>query len=74
VTSLPELRIEHDGIFRDCSLGMNAKEYFPSSDNISKGILEFVHSYLCGPVTFYSLSGIGLMDETVEMTMTGWLQ
>jgi hypothetical protein len=70
----PQLCVEHDGICRGCSLGTNAKEYFLSSDNISKGILDFVHSYLCGPMTVASLSGSGLMDETVAVTVTGWLQ
>jgi hypothetical protein len=70
VTSLPELRIEHDGICRGCALGTNAKGSFPSSDNRSKGILDFVHSDLCGPMTVASLSGSGLVDVTV--TVTGW--
>jgi hypothetical protein len=33
-----------------------------------------VHSYFCGAMTVSSLSGSGLMDEIVEMTMQGWLQ
>jgi hypothetical protein len=33
-----------------------------------------VHSDLCGPMTVASLSGSSLMDETIVVTMTGWLQ
>jgi hypothetical protein len=33
-----------------------------------------VHSYLCEPMTVASLSGSGLMDEIVAVTVTGWLQ
>jgi hypothetical protein len=70
VTSLPEICIEHDGICRGCAHGTNAKGSFPSSDNRSKGILEFLHSDLCGPMTVASLSGSGLVDVTVSVT--GW--
>jgi len=72
--SLPELGIEHDDICRFCALGTNDKESFPSSDNKSKGILDFVHSYLCGPMTVASLSGSGLMDKTMAVTVTVLLQ
>jgi transposase InsO family protein len=57
VTGLPELQVEHDGICRGCALGKNAKGYFPSSDNRSKGILDLVHSDVCGPMTVASLGG-----------------
>jgi hypothetical protein len=72
--SIPKLCIEHDDICRDFDPGTNAKESFSSSDNRSKGILDFVHSYLCGPMIVAYLSGSSLMDETVEMTLTGWLE
>jgi transposase InsO family protein len=57
VTGLPELQVEHDGICRGCALGKNAKGYFPSSDSRSKGILDLVHSDVCGPMTVASLGG-----------------
>jgi hypothetical protein len=57
VTSIPVLRVEHDGICRGCALGNNAKGSFPINDSRSKGILDLVHSYLCGPMSFSSLSG-----------------
>jgi hypothetical protein len=74
VTGLPQFRVEHDGICRGCALGTNEKGYFSSSDNRSKGILNFVHSDLCGPMIVAFLSGSGLMDETVAVavTVTGW--
>jgi hypothetical protein len=72
VTGLPHLCVEHDGICRGCALGTNAKGSFPSSDSRSNGILDFVHSDLCGPMTVASLSGSGLMDETMEVVVTGW--
>jgi len=57
VTRLPPLCVEHDGIFRGCAVGNNAKGTFSSSDNISKGVSDLIHSYLCGPMTISSLSG-----------------
>jgi hypothetical protein len=57
VTGLPQLCVEHDGICRGCSLGKNSKGSFLSSDNRSKGILDLVHSDLCGPMIVASLSG-----------------
>jgi hypothetical protein len=57
VTGLPPLRVEHDGVCRGCALGKNAKGTFSSSDNRSKGVLDLIHSDLCGPMTIASLSG-----------------
>jgi hypothetical protein len=57
VTWLPELQVEHDGIFRGCALGNNSKGSFPSSDSRSKGILDLVHSDVCGLMTISYLGG-----------------
>jgi hypothetical protein len=57
MTGLPKIHVEHDGICRGCALGKNAKGSFFSSNNRSKGILDLVHTYLCGPMTVSSLSG-----------------
>jgi hypothetical protein len=57
VTSLPEIHIEHDGVCRGCALGKNVKGSFSSSDNRSKEILDFIHTYVCRPMTVASLSG-----------------
>jgi hypothetical protein len=57
VTGLPPLCVEHDGVCRGCALGKNAKGTFSSSDSRSKGILDLIHSDLCGPMTVASLSG-----------------
>ena len=48
VTSLPDMQVEHDGVFKGCTLGKNSKGIFSSSENKSKGILEIIHSYVCG--------------------------
>jgi hypothetical protein len=35
VTGLPKILIEHDGICKGCALGMNAKGYFLSSEDLT---------------------------------------
>jgi hypothetical protein len=57
VTSLPEFGAEHQGVCRGCALGKNAKAVFPSSDSRSKGILDLVHSDVCGTMSDPSSSG-----------------
>jgi hypothetical protein len=48
---------EHDGICRGCVLGKNTKKSFPNSNKRSKGILDLIHSDICGPMSMPSLSG-----------------
>jgi hypothetical protein len=56
VTGLPEIHIEHDGVCRGCALGKNVKGSFSSSDSRSKGILDLIHTDVCGPMTVASLN------------------
>ena len=37
--------------------GKNTKKTFPSSERKAKGILEIIHSDVCGPMSSSSLSG-----------------
>jgi hypothetical protein len=57
VTGLPKIHIEHDGVCKGCALGKNVKGSFPSSDSRSKGILDLIHTDVCGPMFVSSLSG-----------------
>jgi hypothetical protein len=57
VTGLPEIHIEHDGICRGCALGKTVNGSFPSSDSRSKGILDLIHTDVCGPMNVASLNG-----------------
>jgi len=56
VTGILKLQVEHDGVCRGCALGKNVKGAFPSSDSRSKGILDLIHSDVCGPMTVESIS------------------
>ena len=40
---LPEFGDQHNGVCRGCSLGMNDKRPFQSSDSKAKGILDLIH-------------------------------
>lgn len=54
---MPDILNDHDGVCRGCVLGKNVKSSFPSSSRRFKGILDLVHSDICGPMLAQSLSG-----------------
>ena len=72
VTGIPVLQVYHDGTCRGCALGKNAKKSFLDSEIRSKGILDVVHSNLCGPMTVASLGGyhycVTLIDDYSRKT------
>jgi len=51
MTGIPEVSIEHNDVCRGCVLGKFVKETFPRSENKSYGILDFMHSDICGPMS-----------------------
>ena len=55
VTGVPEVSTEHDDACKGCVLGKFAKASFPRSDIRSEGVLDLVHSYVCGPMSTKSL-------------------
>ena len=57
VTGLPEIQIEHEGVCKGCTQGKNNKNRFPKSNSKEKGILDSIHSDICGPMQTTSLSG-----------------
>ena len=56
VSGFPEIQAKHEGIYKGCAKGKHAKKTFPNSESKSKGILEIVHSNVCGPMSSISLS------------------
>ena len=56
VTSMPPIKLIHDGVCKGCALGKNVRKPYFSSRR-SKGILDLIHSDLCGPMTTPSLGG-----------------
>ena len=57
VTSLPDFRVEQQGVCKGCVLGKYAKATFSSSDSKSKGILDLIHSDASGPMLAVSFNG-----------------
>ena len=57
VEGLPEIQAKHEGVCKGCAKGKNTKKTFPSSKIKAKGILEIIHSDVCGPMSSSSLSG-----------------
>lgn len=57
VTGFSKMKTKKNEVCKGCALGKYAKTSFPSSNIRSKGILDLVHSYVCGPMTTVSLNG-----------------
>ena len=57
VMGLPYIQTDHDGFHKGCAQGKNTKNSFPSSNSKAKGMLDIVHSYVCGLMSTTSLSG-----------------
>jgi hypothetical protein len=57
VTGVPQISTEHQDVCRGCALSKFTKALFPNSDTRSSGILDLVHTDVCGPMSQKSLSG-----------------
>ena len=72
VTGVPNFSTEHQNVCRGCDLGKYTKASFPSSENGEGGILDLVHSDVCGPMSYVSLCGfeyyVTFIDEFSRKT------
>jgi hypothetical protein len=57
VTGVPEFSTEHQELCEGCALGKYTKTLFPSSDSRAAGILDLIHSDVCGLMSSASLTG-----------------
>jgi hypothetical protein len=57
VTGVLDFSSEHHEICKGCTLGKYTKTAFPSSDSKAAGILDLIHSDVCGPMSSSSLTG-----------------
>jgi hypothetical protein len=57
VTVLPELKGDHEGVCDGCAQEKNVKNPFPKRDSKAEGVLELIHSDVCGPMPSSSNSG-----------------
>ena len=65
-TGFLEFGDQHNGVCRGCALGKNDKRLFQSSDSKSKGILDLIHSDLCGPMSDATLSGFSYFVTFID--------
>jgi hypothetical protein len=57
VRGMPTFHFDHNGINRGCVLGKNIKKSFRNSNSRSKGIIDLMHSNICGLMSSPSLNG-----------------
>ena len=57
MTSVPKFNTEHSEVCKECALGKYVKTTFPSSDSKPGGVLDLIHSNLCGSMSTISLKG-----------------
>jgi hypothetical protein len=57
VTGMPVFSFEHDSVCRGCALCKNTKKPYPRSNRKSNGILDLIHSDICGPMIAPSMNG-----------------
>ena len=75
---LPKLQAKHEGVCKGCVQGKNVKKPFPSGNSKAKGILDIIHSDVCGPMTATSLSGyvyyVSFIDDFSRKTWIYFLK
>ena len=69
-TGLLDFSTVQSGVCRGCVLGKYTKTVFPSSDRKSKGVLDMIHSNLCGPMSSASLTSLSTTSHS-SMTLPG---
>ena len=78
VEGLPEIQAKHEGVCKGCAKGKNTKKTFPSSKSKEKGILEIMHSDVCGGMSSSSLSGyiyyVSFIDDFSSKTWIYFLK
>lgn len=57
VTGVPQVAADKASPCKGCALGKYARKPFQASEHRSKGVLDLVHSNVCGPMSVKSMSG-----------------
>lgn len=68
---MPKFQTNHDGVSPGCASGKIMKGLFPSRRNVTSGILQLIHSDICGAMAVKSFGGylyyIIFVDELSEI-------
>jgi hypothetical protein len=74
IIDLPDFKVYHEGVCKGCAQGNNINNHFPKSDSKVEGILELIHSNLCGPMPSTSLSGyVYYVSFIVDYSLKTWV-
>jgi hypothetical protein len=57
VMGVPDFSLEHHELCKGCALGKYTKTAFPSIDSRAAGILDLIHTDVCGPMSSTWLTG-----------------
>jgi hypothetical protein len=78
VTGLLELKVDHEGVCDGCAQRKNIKNPFPKRYNKEEGVLELIHSDVCGPMPSSSISGyvyyVSFIDDYSRKTWVYFLK
>jgi transposase InsO family protein len=78
VTGVPDFSTEHQELCKGCALGKYTKTAFPSSDSRAAGILDLIHSDVCGSMSSTSLTGclyyVIFIDEFSQKSWTVFMK
>jgi hypothetical protein len=78
VIGLPQFGTEHQEVCSGCALGKYTKTSFSSSEHRAAGVLDLVHSNVCGPMSQMSLSGheycVSFIDDYSRKTWIYFLK
>lgn len=77
VTGLLEFSLEQQGVCKGHALGKNAKATFPNSESLSsesrsKGILDLIHTDVCGPMSLAFVRGSSYYVTFIVISLGGY--
>jgi hypothetical protein len=78
VTGLQEFKVDHEGVCNECAQGKNIENPFLKRDSKAEGVLELIHSNVCGPMPPTSISGyvyyVSFIDDYSHKTRVYFLK
>jgi hypothetical protein len=78
VTSLPDFKVDHEGVCKGCAQRNNIKNPFLKSDSKAEGVLELINLDVCVPIPSTSLSGyvyyVSFIDDYSHKTWVYFLK
>jgi hypothetical protein len=74
VIGLLDIQVDHEGICKGYAEGKSVKRPFPRSERKDKGVLDIIHSDVCGPMSTYSYNGyVYYVSFIYEFSRKAWI-